>query len=407
MGSRLKSSMTIKIVGVVSLFSIAWAFEVVSGIWTYDIMSAIVIFFCIPYMFFLKSGPREIKNGLLISFLTIVFVLLIQAVFYLNGLNFKNSLIVLSRIVQAITMFYFFYFCSLSKGEWFRKSVYLCFLSFLIYGVYQVITGSFVGYYGYIGLPNEPGPSQGGAVFLTASFFFMYMYFSGKRIKPMVCNLVFFLLSCLFLVLTVSRSAIFSFAAGYLVTILLLAFVKSNHLKLLSMALVYLVIGGALFKLMLDFGAFSFLFDRIDRVASGVSGRADKWQVYLSEYFQKDLPLLFFGSGFGSANALYSEEIGSFFAVDSFYVRFLYEAGAIGLFFFFLTISYAVLKLLLARSLASCFLIGYIFSILIMSSTHEIVFVGRISMVMMLFMALLMGLKGKESYEKRAPFLVK
>ncbi|MBI1746434.1 MAG: glycosyltransferase [Acidobacteria bacterium] len=271
----------------------------------------------------------------------------------------------------------------------------------MAYVGWQIVTCQYTGFYGFIGVPGEGGPSQGGGVcgLTTISLVVVYVYRKSipELTSPWKSAYVLALtsLSAIGLLLTISRASILSAIGALIALVILIVGRRSADPRLLQklvrirgislILLVILLVGVCVTRLALP-ETMEILAKRFSDIKISGPYRIEKWKILLDYLSERPLSILW-GVGLASPNfVIFGYDIyGLILLVDSQYVRRLFEIGAIGT-GLWLLLWWSILKRvthvdnrshleLWTRSLA---IVALIF-MLQLSITHEIFQVSRVS----------------------------
>ena len=182
------------------------------------------------------------------------------------------------------------------------------------------------GYY-FVGLPFEKGPSQTGAVFALMSAALvvvpMAVGFDRRRRFYQALGVMMLVGS----VLSLSRSAILGVALS---AIVIVAGYRSRVLFPLVLTLTLFIVVGYFLSSSSEDALRELIYLRWTDVDLHAGYRLDKWEDLFGFLFANPL-LLPFGAGLGSPNYLVlGRDLGILLAVDSAFVRRLFEVGIIG-----------------------------------------------------------------------------
>lgn len=182
------------------------------------------------------------------------------------------------------------------------------------------------GYY-FVGLPLEKGAAQTGTVFGFLAFFLLLVAqnvrWLGLTRRLLQLGAVIMMTG---LLLSLSRTALLGFAAACCY------FLLARPRAILTFAITvcgFYVIGYWWYSAEIH-AFFELVFGRWSDAIEHSADRINKWELLLA-YMLDNPTLLVFGAGFNSPNALVlGRELGNILAVDSAYVRRLFEVGVVG-----------------------------------------------------------------------------
>ena len=189
------------------------------------------------------------------------------------------------------------------------------------------------GFY-YIGLPFEKGAIQTGTVYGFLALFILVLInlFSNKLPKRELIFLYFCnLLMIAGMFFSLSRTSLLSFSVGI---VALQFFGKTINVKKLIILFFILLIPYIFYPQEL-----SYLWEPISGrwvdASENSLDRFNKW-ILLLLYLSENTRYILFGAGFGSPNDLVlGSNLGNILAVDSAYVRRLFETGVFGFFIYY------------------------------------------------------------------------
>jgi O-antigen ligase len=276
-------------------------------------------------LFIILFQQKKIKMSPIIKCLVayLMYSFLISVVHILLGELRPIYMLFFIKEIQYFIYFLSFYYMAMNNDNFsikVEKVFVFSSLATLGWGVYQLITGNIVGYYG-IGIISISAPSQSGVVLMVISIFMLYMSIYNKR-RSLFYTLAFFLASALTFA-TISRTGISILIALLGVYLLISMFRKWNAIKVLIggylivllVPLAYLLVGDLVKSIL----------ERFSRFNEGASGRIGFWQHFLS---QSDTMGHIFGNGKGFMQVI----VGTFtLKADSQYVRLILEVGIVGL----------------------------------------------------------------------------
>ncbi|MBW4605053.1 MAG: hypothetical protein KME29_37275 [Calothrix sp. FI2-JRJ7] len=299
------------------------------------------------------SSLRPIQK-ILVAFLWLYFfnaiVLLITHFSGFNNVSLLEKILPLLKNIQYLIYFCFFFafankINNIKQYQQIIISIFICFVPNLFYGLFQIITFNFYGYYG-LGIINEISPT------LTGSVFYMSIIICNLLawIEPKVnikCFWVFLsIVNLIFVALAGSRGALLASVAYYfLLSLYPLVNVKTTIKRfgktILSVVILFLT---ALFILVViipsfhtDYEGSSEIFNQLPNRYLELNptnleneARLDNWYNVLSMYASavKNFPLLaLFGLGSGGTYEIFGELIN---AADSQFVYVIVTGGLIG-----------------------------------------------------------------------------
>ena len=210
---------------------------------------------------------------------------------------------------------------------------------------WQLVTGDFLGLYGFVGLPGEAGPSQGGAtmgmtLLVSVAYFVFWPAVSGMMpIRSRLFPLLMVLVSSIGLLLTLSRAGIGGAMGGLG---MLSALIAVRSFRRGDTRIMRVAAGGAVLAVVAATAILTFapegletLERRILEIGSGPSGpglgRLEKVGM-LWDILAADPVALVLGFGMGSPNFVVQpfREFGLMLVVDNQYIRRLFEVGIVG-----------------------------------------------------------------------------
>lgn len=260
------------------------------------------------------------------------------------------------------------------------------------YALYQLVTRNFNGYYGFIGLPFERGPSQGGTVFAMSAIFFVYLINMGRR-RLVLAFCMIALIGCA--VGTISRTSMLGLGTTIVLFPILALSLRRVPLFARNMRLYFSIM------IVAGFGAFAFLtytgvgpdlveyaLRRLANIEGSSEVRTTRWMEYFHALEQRTGLAYLTGLGLGAHQAVMGKAV---LAFDSQYLRLVFETGVVG----FLLWVWAHLNLLrrirrLNRLHLFCALLLTTF-IGMVCFTHEILFVGKPAAAYYAFMGFFLG----------------
>lgn len=367
-------------------------------------LSTILLFIYFP-IFYKKIGGIIIP--LLRLYLFTAFVAIITHYSGFDDVQLFGKLGPFIKQIQFLTYFCLF-FCLFSSqvhtSNVFKKRMYLFFLCFIpniIYGLFQIITFNYKGYYG-IGSINEVGATLTGSIFYFAMIISIIMSQFENDTKIRYLYLSIAILNLLFVILSGSRGA---FAASiafifvnniYDIFILKKHYKKAKYLFIIFTFLLGIVLLGNLLYLS------SSLFEYIDllpnrlgtltlsKVVSG--GRLATWPAILSKYISiiKLHPLiLLVGLGSGGFYEIIGELANG---ADSQLMYTIIAGGVIGFFLYieslFKFYCFTIKKI--NDQLKSIF-ISMFFSFMIFSFTQEVFILSKTGALFWSICGMLLG----------------
>ena len=188
------------------------------------------------------------------------------------------------------------------------------------------------GYY-LVGLPFEKGASQTGAVYALLGVAMFYIQTLAKT--TLTRRIILFILGIALVIgsiLSLSRSAVLGLGIAYFVGMV-------RSLRQFRIAVLILLLMWLSFVLLADtgfVGSSDFIFDRWADVNEHAGYRISKWNDLVGFILDHPVSLLI-GAGLGTPNYLVlGPELGVMLAVDSGYVRRLFEVGIFGSVFYIL-----------------------------------------------------------------------
>lgn len=321
-----------------------------------------------------------------------------------------NNLILVLKEIIIINPYFFYYLKEVQFFILFSVIIYhydgvenyfkifmLSLFSQVIFGIYQVISGNHYGYYG-IGLLGETGPSQSGALymfsyilFLSRIYYFINFKLHHKYFFKFMIYIFMSAVSMVLILMTVSRITIVVSVTLTLIVVFKILY-HSRYRIVTSWYVVLLLI--LLFFAIVSIMSTSsndnviYILKRIEQIPDGIVIRLNKWKRDFEMIFNNPLQLIF-GRGSGIHNILSNSTT---LGVDSNYFRIIYEQGIMGL-LLFIAFIYKFYKYINThcemyyRISWSLMLVG----MLLMSITHEVFYVVKISEVFWVYTAIVVG----------------
>lgn len=271
-----------------------------------------------------------------------------------------------------------------------------------LYAVYQLLTAHFSGYYGFIGLPGEDGPSQGGQLYAMSGLFFIYL--ANSRPHHQLRYLVVFIAYIGFAIGTISRSTMVGIGTTMLLFPLLVCIpdsrrMLSRNMRLMSLGLmtVPITIGALAFSDLKAFLALCYnVYTRLSYVSEGGGERLAHWTSFF--HIQTNTSLLSYvtGLGVGSFQDLYGIKT---LAFDSQYLRLIFELGIIGAVIWFWALFSVYRRIGTLNKSYLFFALVVSGPMLVMGFTHEIFYVGKTSATFYIMMGFFTGMAYRAQQE--------
>ncbi|QKT04807.1 hypothetical protein HUS23_13795 [Ectothiorhodospiraceae bacterium 2226] len=358
------------------------------------VLAALVVPFVLPRLWRISGGLPVLLG---IAFLVYAFLVTV-AMYPIIGTSVVRSSLFGARLIEAFVMFAIAVYLGYTRPRLFLSAVGLGAGIVIVYGLFQIVTGRFSGYYGYIGLLGERGPSQAGAViYLTFVSLLFLGYLFRRGMFTLGAVLVIFLL-----VGTISRTALVALVAVSTVGLVVVWLAGSRRLAWYQHRITLLLFLGVLIS---GAAAIQFLPDLMDRVAhrasasdSGISIRMAKWQGQIDQLNAVSPLLWLSGAGLGSYQHLAQKET-TRLGLDSQYMWLMMEVGVVGALLWLGWLGTIILRIYRCNPQIGHFAFLMLFGMLVMGITHEIFLVGKPSM---LFFALLGGALGLAAQMREA-----
>lgn len=287
------------------------------------------------------ESDKSYQNTVLLMGIFLLYVVIGNIIFYMKGDIDSKTIFYIVKEVE-------FYACFLIISYFFRnylngiyKITQLLMIFIILYGFYQVGTGS-ISYYG-IGTIFETAPSISGSIYLACSVlsFYMYKVFKNKNFK------IYAILTYLLTIFTISKTNIIGltlFYISFFALEMLNKFITKNSNKLFFNKKKVLITMGFLIFLSIIFvigynnakinelitgnDTISRITGRFGRLDSSYSFRSNKASYYL-KYFIGNSPIaILFGRGKGITEFAFNVRT---LAVDNQFTRAIIEIGIVGI----------------------------------------------------------------------------
>lgn len=305
-----------------------------------DLAIVITVIFSKP-LFKMIFNDKYLKRICLFALLYFFYLILTNLIYIpLNGLWYRFILYVLKEIEFFIIFILTIYNLRGIRNNKIIKLIKIFIIINIIYGFYQVVTGS-IAHYG-IGTLVSPAPSVSGNVYFLSFVIFLYFYYiERKKYLLILSALLYILILC-----TVSRTYII-ISTLFMILIIIIPFIRKylninlDRINLRKIIIFIFSIIIVLIALLItinlndkpDVSNTIFvkkIVHRMTNFENSADYRAYKSQIYYNTFVNDDLRIILFGSGKGI-----TEQVNNTYTlgVDNQYIRSLIEMGFLGIIF--------------------------------------------------------------------------
>lgn len=394
-----------------------------------DITNKISIFLVI--LSFFISIPIFSSNGRYVRFEDLVFVIVVLTMFVNRFcFNVKNNysrsiviaffIYILFTTVNSIIRSFFGYLDQrfllyvIKQIQYFTFGVYVysyllqnpkdntILLTFrigiaanLVYAVYQIVTGNFLGWYGVSAIGLDGASASSGALFFASGVYGLWEFIHTKK----KTSLLIILFSMFAVMAVVSRTFIMGYAFFCFANLILFSFgtlkkIMLHHKITISAIIVSAFIAFSTLSLVFQSGNVSNLdiylklAKRVSKIDGGANIRMNNYLNHISKW-QKQPTSLLWGTGWSGPEYIRGE---SAIGIDGQYVRLVIETGIFGL-IIFIYLLFCVGFTLRGIKNNPYKIIGlvFFFSFLIMAITYDVFVISKTASFFWIFLSMMFG----------------
>lgn len=335
------------------------------------------------------------------------------------GLSGLRPLYMLFLIKETQYFLYFFIFYYLTLTTSFEEKAFRCirYLSALtmLWGLFQVLSGSSFGYYG-IGIISSAASSHSGVVFLLITIFFIFDMERTKIKSHKLRYAIAAITSSLLTVATISRVSIVVLVTTWCLYFLISLVSRRISTKRVVISLYFIALGSPVAYFLLG-GMAHRILERLNNSSAGADTRMAHWSEFISN---SDRLGLIFGNGKGFMQKITGNLV---LGADNQYVRNILEIGVFGTIIWAFISIYLLIFAFKRRKTNyeySLFITLLTVGFLALGITHEVFLVSIQASLFWIFVGVAVGKMdrdigilevkepvGKKSYSNAMPKIIK